>query len=124
MNNPSNNLQCLKVHIVDLMIMIDVAMSDEQQKALDESMALAQQLQDEEMKGEEEQKQEEEGESISGYVNQEYAKQLVEMGFPKAVAEKALFFTLANGGTTEKALEWIDQHSEDADFNEELKIVG
>lgn len=124
MNNPSNNLQCLKVHIVDLMIMIDVAMSDEQQKALDESLALAQQLQDEEMKGEGEQKQEEEGESISGYVNQEYAKQLVEMGFPKAVAEKALFFTLANGGTTEKALEWIDQHSEDADFNEELKIVG
>jgi len=76
------------------------------------------------MKGEEEKKQEEEGESISGYVNQEYAKQLIEMGFPKAVAEKALFFTLANGGTTEKALEWIDQHSEDADFNEELKIVG
>jgi uncharacterized UBP type Zn finger protein len=48
----------------------------------------------------------------------------MEMGFPKAVAEKALFFTLASGGTTEKALEWIDQHSEDADFNEELKIVG
>ena len=48
----------------------------------------------------------------------------MEMGFPKAVAEKALFFTLASGGTTEKALEWIDQHAEDADFNEELKIVG
>jgi hypothetical protein len=31
-------------------------MSDEQQKALDESLALAQQLQDEEMKGEEEKK--------------------------------------------------------------------
>lgn len=103
-------------------MLLDIAMSDEQQQALDESLALAQQLQDEEMKGEEEKK--DEGEPISGYVNQEYAKQLIEMGFPKAVAEKALFFTLANGGTTEKALEWIDQHSEDADFNEELKIVG
>ena len=90
------------------MLLLDVPMSDEQQKALDESLALAQQLQDEEMKGEEEKKQEEEGESISGYVNQEYAKQLMEMGYPKAVAEKALFFTLANGGTTEKAIEWIE----------------
>ena len=90
------------------MLLLDVQMSDEQQKALDESLALAQQLQDEEMKGEEEKKQEEEGESISGYVNQEYAKQLMEMGYPKAVAEKALFFTLANGGTTEKAIEWIE----------------
>jgi uncharacterized UBP type Zn finger protein len=51
-------------------------------------------------------------------------KQLLEMGFSKTVAEKALFMTLAQGGTTEKALEWIDQHSEDPDFNEELKIVG
>jgi len=48
----------------------------------------------------------------------------MEMGFSKFVAEKALFFTLSSGGTTEKALEWIDQHSDDADFNEELKIVG
>lgn len=69
-------------------------------------------------------KEQQEGESISGYVNQEYVKQLLEMGFSKIVAEKALFMTLAQGGTTEKALEWIDQHSEDADFNEELKIVG
>jgi uncharacterized UBP type Zn finger protein len=35
-------------------------------------------------------------------------KQLLEMGFSKTVAEKALFMTLAQGGTTEKALEWID----------------
>lgn len=67
---------------------------------------------------------EQEGESVSGYVNQEYVNQLMEMGFTKAVAEKALFFTLAQGGTTEKAMEWIEQHMEDADFNEELKIVG
>ena len=48
------------------------------------------------------------GESVSSYVNQEYANQLIEMGFPKAVAEKALFFTRDQGGSTEKALEWID----------------
>jgi uncharacterized UBP type Zn finger protein len=66
---------------------------------------------------------EEQGESISGYVNQEIASQLMDMGFPKAVAEKALFFT-QGAGTIEKALEWIDEHSNDTDFNEELKIVG
>jgi hypothetical protein len=32
----------------------------------------------------------------------------MEMGFSKAVSEKALFFTQGQGGTTEKALEWID----------------
>ena len=46
------------------------------------------------------------------------------MGFSKAVAEKALFFTLAKGGTTDHALDWISQHSDDPDFNEELKIIG
>jgi len=56
----------------------------------------------------EESSSEPEGRSISGHVNQEYAKQLMEMGFSKAVSEKALFFTLSKGGTTEKALEWID----------------
>ena len=50
---------------------------------------------------EEEKKEEAEGQSISTFVNQEYAKQLVEMGFTQAVAEKALFFTLAKGGNTE-----------------------
>ena len=63
-------------------------------------------------------------ESISTYVNQEYVKQLMEMGFSKSVAEKSLFFTLSQGGTTEKALDWISQHSDDADFNEELRVVG
>ena len=105
-------------------------MSDEQQKAVDESLALAKQIEEEELKdaekviADDEAEKAQEGESISTYVNQEYVKQLLEMGFSKTVAEKALFMTLAQGGTTEKALEWIDQHSEDADFNEELKIVG
>lgn len=46
------------------------------------------------------------------------------MGFSKIVSEKALFMTMAQGGTTEKALDWISQHCDDPDFNEELKIVG
>ena len=73
---------------------------------------------------EEEQPKQEEGQSISGYVNQQHAKDIMEMGFSKNVAEKALFFTLQSGGTTEKAIEWIEQHCDDVDFQEELKIVG
>jgi uncharacterized UBP type Zn finger protein len=34
-----------------------------------------------------------EGQSISGMVNQDEVKQIMEMGFSKAVAEKALFMT-------------------------------
>jgi hypothetical protein len=43
-NNPNknNNQQFLKVHLKVIITLIDVEMSDEQQKALDESMALAQ----------------------------------------------------------------------------------
>ena len=48
----------------------------------------------------------------------------MDMGFSKEASEKSLFFTLAQGGTTEKALDWISHHSDDADFNEELRIVG
>mmetsp|Transcript_10040 Transcript_10040/g.9979 ORF Transcript_10040/g.9979 Transcript_10040/m.9979 type:complete len:144 (-) Transcript_10040:386-817(-) len=32
--------------------------------------------------------------------------------------------TQGSGGTTESALEWISEHQEDADFLEELVIVG
>lgn len=47
------------------------------------------------------------------------------MGFSKIVAEKALFFNLGKTGEPlEMALAWIEQHSDDADFNEELTIVG
>ena len=46
------------------------------------------------------------------------------MGFSKIIAEKSLFMVLQTGGGVDKALEWIDAHSDDADFNEELKIVG
>lgn len=47
------------------------------------------------------------------------------MGFTKTVAEKALFLNLGKAGEPlALALEWIDAHTDDADFNEELKIVG
>jgi uncharacterized UBP type Zn finger protein len=44
------------------------------------------------------------------------------MGFPKQVAEKALFLTQNKG--VEGAMAWIDAHQEDADYMEELTIVG
>jgi uncharacterized UBP type Zn finger protein len=44
------------------------------------------------------------------------------MGFPKQVAEKALFLTQNKG--VEGAMSWIDAHQEDADYLEELTIVG
>lgn len=55
------------------------------------------------------------GLSISSMVNQDHANQIVEMGFSKVVAEKALFMTQPNS-TVEKAMGWIEQHMEDADF--------
>lgn len=45
----------------------------------------------------------------------------MDMGFTKTVAEKALFMTQAG---VEKAMEWIEKHCDDADFQEELMIVG
>ena len=32
--------------------------------------------------------------------------------------------TMGEGGTTEKALDWISQHDQDPDFHEELRVVG
>lgn len=45
------------------------------------------------------------------------------MGNTKIVAEKALFMT-QNKKTIEAALDWIDEHRDDEDFNEELFITG
>jgi hypothetical protein len=58
---------------------LDAPMTDEQQKAVDESLALAKQLEEEELKEAEKviadhEAEQTQGESISGYVNQEYAK--------------------------------------------------
>ena len=47
---------------------------------------------------------------------------LQDMGYSKNVSEKALF--LVQGAGVEKAIDWINQHCEDADFEEPLMIVG
>ena len=64
---------------------------------------------------------EESGQSISGMVDQSLVSQLMEMGFSKAVSEKALFLTQSKD--LEKPIEWISEHQADADFEEELQIV-
>lgn len=57
------------------------------------------------------------GRPISDLVNQEFAATIKEMGFSKAVAEKSLLYT--NNQSVEAAMEWITQHQEDADFEQE-----
>ena len=65
--------------------------------------------------------EENEGKAISEYVNQEVVKQIIEMGFSKNVAEKACFF---NQSILEHAINWIYEHQQDPDYEEELRIVG
>jgi uncharacterized UBP type Zn finger protein len=51
--------------------------------------------------------------------------QLLEFGYSKIVAEKALFMNLSTPGEPiANALEWISAHCDDPDFEEELKVVG
>jgi UBX domain-containing protein 1/4 len=54
-------------------------------------------------------------------VNQEFVTMLISMGYSKNVSEKSLLFT--GNASVEKALEWIDEHKEDADFEEELRVT-
>jgi hypothetical protein len=61
------------------------------------------------------------GQSISSMVDQGLVSQLIEMGFSKAVSEKALFLTQAKD--LERPIEWISEHSNDPDFEEELQVV-
>ncbi len=63
-----------------------------------------------------------EGQSISNMINQDMAKELESMGYSKNVREKALLMT-GNAGV-EAALGWIEEHRDDADFEEELRIVA
>ena len=48
----------------------------------------------------------------------------MEMGFGQHASEKALFMTMSKGQSVETALEWLGEHSEDPDFNEQLFMVG
>ena len=64
------------------------------------------------------------GEPISKFVKQDLVKQIMEMGFSLHATEKALFMTMSKGQSIEGALEWLGEHSEDPDFNEQLFMVG
>lgn len=64
------------------------------------------------------------GQPITSYVKADLVKQIMEMGFSQHASEKALFMTMSKGQSVETALEWIGEHCEDADFNEQLFIMG
>ena len=56
---------------------------------------------------------------ISTLINMETAKSLQAMGYSKNVSEKACLFSQSN---IDAALDWIMQHQNDPDFEEEAKI--
>jgi len=103
----------------------NVEMNAEEEAVKAEVEAIAAELaaaEADEEKPAEEAEEEPKGQSISSMVDQGHAAQLQEFGFTKIVSEKAIFMTGCKG--VEPALDWINSHSEDADFNEELFIVG
>lgn len=69
---------------------------------------------------EENKPKEPEGQPIGEHVKQDIVTQLIEMGFSKNVSEKACFF---NQSVLESAVNWIYEHQNDPDFEEELRIV-
>lgn len=68
-----------------------------------------------------EDKKENQTQAISGMVNQQLCKELIDMGFSKNVSEKAVFMT--QNKSIQLALDYIEQHRNDPDFEEELRIV-
>ena len=60
-----------------------------------------------------------EKQDISKFINMETAKTLQQMGYSKNVSEKACLFSQSN---IDKALDWITEHQNDPDFEEEAKI--
>jgi uncharacterized UBP type Zn finger protein len=60
-----------------------------------------------------------ETEPIGNYANPEVVRQLMEMGFSKNVADKA---SVLNDNNLENAVEWISTHSEDPDFEKEVRV--
>ena len=43
---------------------------------------------------------------------------LMDMGYSKNVAEKALFLTKSQGQSVENAMDWIQEHMDDPDFED------
>ncbi|PHJ25347.1 pub domain-containing protein [Cystoisospora suis] len=56
---------------------------------------------------------------VSQHVDEEQVSQLVDFGFPRLRAEKALFYvrTQPGGGGVEAAVEWLEAHAEDEDID-------
>lgn len=96
-------------------------------KALESIILTIEQIQNNEKsnpdpKLQEESKTTENSQPISSMVNQEFSKELQEMGFSKNVSEKSLFFT--QNLSVQKALDWITENSKAPDFEEELRMVS
>lgn len=67
---------------------------------------------------------EDKGKPVTSYIKSNLATQLTEMGFSQHASEKALFMVMSKGQTIENATEWLYEHIDDADINEQLFIVG
>ena len=91
-------------------------MSEEEPKTSDQNQS-ENPPQQEEPKNPEEIKTEKK--SILDFIKPEVAQQLQEMGFSKNVSEKACLFTQSN---IERAVEWINEHQDDPDFEEPAQI--
>jgi len=57
---------------------------------------------------------------VTELVNKEIMAQLVEMGFPEVRAEKGLWLT--GNESLENAVNWLAEHSEDADIDVPLEV--
>ncbi|KFH14566.1 PUB domain-containing protein [Toxoplasma gondii MAS] len=60
---------------------------------------------------------------VAQHISMEQADQLVDFGFPRLRAEKALFHIRQQpgGGGIEAAVEWLEVHAEDEDIDEPIK---
>lgn len=58
--------------------------------------------------------------TISDLINKDVVNNLLEMGFSKNVAEKAVYL---NNNNIDQAMDWISTHQDDKDFEEEYKLV-
>ena len=62
------------------------------------------------------------GQSISTMVNQTEVTTVMEMGFSRNVAEKAIF--MVQGAGVERAMGWIEDNREQPDFEEALMLMA
>jgi len=61
------------------------------------------------------------GKNVSELVDKKLVEILMGCGFPKVVCEKALYLT--DNDSEDKAMDWIEKHQQDSDFDDELFII-